>query len=56
MPNVICSQNTPRKRPECDSAPTSTYAASPHGVSAAASSSQSNWISSPGGWSISVVT
>jgi hypothetical protein len=53
-PKVICSQNTPRKRPECDSAPTSTNAGSPQGVSC--SSSQSQWISSPGGCSISTVT
>ena len=48
------SAKTARARPEAESVPTSSSAGSPHG--AGPSSSQSPWISSPGGCAISIVT
>jgi hypothetical protein len=58
-PSITCgwslhSASTPRHRPECASAPTSNNAFDPHPHAAggSGSSSQSNWVSSPGGCSI----
>ena len=48
------SLKAPRSFPECDSAPTSTYAFTPHGVSD--SSSQSSCSSSPGSCSSPIVS
>jgi hypothetical protein len=48
------SANTARHRLECASDPTSRCAdpASPHPGGGSGSSSQSNWVSSPAGWSM----
>ncbi len=48
------SASAPRHAPECDRAPTSRCACfpCPHHAGGSGSSTQSHWVSSPAGWSI----
>ena len=58
IPSTSCACSSPSQKrartlPEWESVPTSRCASPPQGASG--SSSQSHWISSPGGWAISIV-
>ena len=51
------SHSTPRQAPECGNAPTSrcAFAPHPHDGGGSGSSTQSHWVSSPAGWSITAI-